>query len=263
MTIIACFKWVVSDQDLRTDPSTHDLDTSRARHEISPYDRNTIECARLTAAARATASGTSQELVGLTFGDITPVGLKDALARGLDSTLQVLPPSGVEVDGRVTAQALAAAIRGVEGADLVITTEGAADTYAHETAPRIAELLDWPLITNAQSIEVDGTTLRATRVLDDAIEHVECSLPAVVSVVPEIAPAPIPGLKAVMGAAKKAKKKVTVEDLGLATADLAPRTHTARTTGYVAERRHVRHDGTPQEIADSLISSLQQDGVLA
>ena len=46
MTTIVCFKWVASDQDLRTDPHTHLLDTSRARREISPYDRNTIECAR-------------------------------------------------------------------------------------------------------------------------------------------------------------------------------------------------------------------------
>lgn len=261
MTTIACFKWVVSDQDLRTDPATHLLDTSRARREISPYDRNTIECARRVVDARSSHAG--EGLIGLTVGDITPVGLKDALARGLDSTLQVALPEGGELDGRVTSHVLAAAIRTIDGADLVLTTEGSADSYAHETAPRVAELLGWPVLTNVCALEIEGTTVRATRLLDHTLEHVECELPAVVSVVPEIAPAPIPGLKSVMGAVKKPKKKVSVEDLGLGAEDLSVRTHTVRTTGYVAERRHVRHDGTPQEIAESLLRALEQDGVLA
>lgn len=262
MTTIACFKWVASDHDLRTDPQTHLLDTSRARREISPYDRNTIECARRIADARS-SQGTPEHLLGLTVGDITPVGLKDALARGLDSTLQVTLPEGTDTDGRVTSRALAGAVHTVEDADLVITTEGAADSYAHETAPRLAELLGWPVVTNVSEMEVEGETLRATRLLDHTVEHVVCQLPAVVSVVPEIAPAPIPGLKSVMGAAKKVKTKVSAEDLGLSPEDLTPRARTVRTTGYIAQRRHIRHDGTPQDVANSLVSALEQDGALA
>lgn len=260
MTTIVCFKWVASDQDLRTDPNTHLLDTSRARREISPYDRNTIECARRIAQTR---SGDGADLLGITVGDITPVGLKEALARGLDSTLQVTLPPATDVDGRVTSRVLARAVAGVDGADLVITTEGSADSYAHETAPRLAEELGWPVVTNVSSIEVEGTTLHATRLLDHTLEHVTCALPAVVSVVPEIAPAPIPGLKSVMGAAKKPKKTVTAEELGLTPEDLSPRTHTVRTTGYVTQRRNIRHEGTPAEIAESLVRALEQDGILA
>lgn len=259
MTTIACFKWVVSDRDLRIDPATHLLDTSRARREISPYDRNTIEAARRIVEARR-QPGT---LVGITAGSITPVGLKDALARGLESVIQVDVPDDMPVDGHVTARVLAAAIRTVQGVDLVLTTEGAADTYAHETAPRLAELLGWAVVTNAVAVEVDGPVLRATRVLDDAVEHVTCALPAVVSVVPEIAPAPIPGLKAVMAAARKPRTTIAIGDLGLDAAETTPKVRTTATAGFVAQRRHIRHEGTPREIADSLVRALDEDGVLA
>ena len=141
--------------------------------------------------------------------------------------------------------------------------DSAGYSYAHETAPRVAELLGWPVLTNVCALEIEGTTVRATRLLDHTLEHVECELPAVVSVVPEIAPAPIPGLKSVMGAAKKPKKTVTAEELGLTSEDLSPRTHTVRTTGYVTQRRNIRHEGTPAEIAESLVRALEQDGILA
>ena len=51
--------------------------------------------------------------------------------------------------------------------------------------------------------------------------------------------------------------------LGLTPEDLSPRTHTVRTTGYVTQRRNIRHEGTPAEIAESLVRALEQDGILA
>ncbi len=262
MTTVACVKWVVCDQDLKTDPVTRELDTSRARREISAYDRNTIEEAREIAADRG------EDVVGLTVGSMTPAGLKDALARGLDSVIHVALAESVPVDGHVTSEILAAAIRSIEGADLVLMTEGASDTYAHETAPRTAELLGWPVVTNVSGLDVGhdvesgADVAHARRILDDAVESVDVKLPAVFSVVPEIAPAPIPGLRAVMGAAKKPTRTITPDELGLDEDALTPRARVISTLGFLAERRHVFHEGTPDEIAASLVRDLEQEGVL-
>ena len=255
MTIVACFKWVIVDQDLRTDPLTHHIDFSRARSEISPYDRNTI------AAARILADSVEADLVGITVGDISANGLKEALGRGLDSALTVSTPFAR--DGRGTSRVLAKAISTVPDVDLVITGEGAADTYAHETAPRIAELLGWPVVTNARKLAVSDGILTATRVLEDAIETVEVALPAVVSVIPEAAQAPIPGLKALMAGAKKPRTALTLEGLNLHESDVEPIVHATRTRGFVTDRRRILHEGTPEEAAASLVSALDQEGLLS
>lgn len=257
MSTVVCFKWVVAAGDLRTDSATGEIDAGRARREISPYDRNTIEAARLVASARG------DRLVGLTVGAVTPAGLKDALARGLDEVVHVPLDERAPVDGHVTANLLAAAVRAIEGTDLVLATEGSADSYAHETAPRLAELLGWPVVTNAVSLVVDGVRLRATRVLDDALETVEAELPAVVSVVPEIASAPIPGLTAVLAAATKPRTELTVERLGLDVETTTPRCRPTSTTGFLTARRGLRYHGTPDEIAAALVAALERDGVLA
>lgn len=255
MTIVTCFKWVVVDQDLRTDPVTHEIDAARARWEISPYDRNTIAC------ARGLADATDAPLVGITAGKITPNGLKEALGRGLDSALTVAVEG--RMDGRATARVLAKAIGTLDDPTLVITGEGAADTYAHETAPRIAELLGWPVVTNATDLHVADGVLTATRILADATETVEVALPAVVSVIPESADAPIPGLKALMAANKKPRTAVSLADLGLSDDDVAPRVTSVRTCGFVTDRRHIRHEGSPAEAAASLVAALDKEGLLA
>lgn len=257
MTTVVCFKWVVVAADLRTDPATGQLDVSRVRHEIAAYDRNTIE------AARSAASSRSGRVVGLTAGAITPAGLKEALARGLDEVVHVPLDEQAPVDGHVTAHLLAAAIGTVDGADLALTTEGSADCYAHETAPRIAELLGWPVVTNVRSLQVNGTRLRATRVRNDDLETVEVDLPAVVSVVPEIAATPIPGLTAVLAAAKKPRTVLTVAQLGLDPDATTPRCRPTGTTGFLTARRGIRYDGSPDQVASLLVAALDRDGVLA
>ena len=253
-----CVKWVAAEGELRVDPTTRAVDASRATRKISDYDRNTIEAARLAAAQLG------GELVGLTFG--TPdakATLKDVLARGADSAVHVVADDGARADGHVTAHVLAAQIARTGDVDLVLCTEGASDTYAHETGPRVGELLGWPVITNVRELTVDGRTLHAVRIVGTDLETVECDLPAVVTVVPEIAAAPIPGLRSVLGANKKPSQQVPVTELGLPAGDLEPRTNVTSFLGYVAARRRtVLADGDAQHTVDALVAGLAQDGVL-
>jgi len=145
----------------------------------------------------------------------------------------------------------------------VLCTEGASDTYAHETGPRLAELLGWPVVTNARSLTVDGGRLQAVRILAGEVETVECDLPAVVTVVPEIGTAPIPGLRSVLAAGKKVSDRASLDELALTDDARAPRTTVTSLTGFVAERRRViLGDGdAPQRVA-ALVRGLVQDGVL-
>lgn len=253
---VICFKWVPDDGELRVDRSTHEVDTSAARRCISAYDRNAIE------AARRVAADVGGDLVGLTVGGPgARPALKDALARGVDEAVHVVGPE--EVDGHVTAHLLAAQVRRTEDVGLVVCGEGAADTYAHEVGPRLAEVLGWPVVTNARTLQVHDGRLVAERVVGADVETVECELPAVVTVLPESCPAPIPGLKAVLAAARRPAAQVLAADLGFEDAELARRTRVSRLVAFAAERSHtVIAEGTAAEKADALLEVLTQRGAL-
>jgi electron transfer flavoprotein beta subunit len=255
---VVCVKWVADEGELRVDPATRAVDASHARRKICDYDRNTIE------AARTVAGELGGELVSVTFGGPEAKGaLKEVLSRGADRAVHVLADDADRADGHVTANALAAQIGRTGDVGLVLCTEGASDTYAHETGPRIGELLGWPVVTNVSGLTTEGGRLRATRNLDGETETVECDLPAVVTVVPEIGPAPIPGLKAVIAAGRGPTEQVPLADLGLPPAATTPRTSVTSLLGQVEERRRVLiADGDAHEKVAALMAALTDEGVL-
>lgn len=251
-----CFKWVPDDGELRVDRATRTVDASAARRSISAYDRNAIE------AARRLAADVGGDLVGLTVGGPgTKAALKDALARGVDTAVHVVTTA--DADGHVTAQLLAAQVRATQDVGLVVCGEGAADTYAHEVGPRVAALLGWPVVTNAREATVHDGTLLAVRVVGTDLETVRCDLPAVVTVLPEMCPAPIPGLKAVIAAGRRPAQQVDAADLDLPDDALRRRTEVSALTAFAAERSHlVLADGSAAEKVAALVAGLSQKGVL-
>lgn len=255
---VVCYKWVPAENELRLDPVTRAVDTSSARWKVSDYDRNAIEAGRVLAAERGA------ELVALTFGDAgAKASQKDVLARGADRAVHVVSAAAGSADGHVTAHALAAQVRALGDVEVVLCGEGAADTYAHEVGPRVAEVLGWPVVTNVRELAVQGERLHAVRVVGGDLEAVECDLPAVVTVLAEVGPAPIPGLKAVIAAGRKPGEQVAVDALGLAPDALTPRTVVTRVTGYAAERSRVLLDaGEPAERVAALVSALTETGAL-
>jgi len=257
MKIIACYKWVLDEADLVVNPDLS-INTSRAAYKISDYDRNAIQTA-----IEAAAEG--DEVIALTFaGAEAQKSLKDVLSRGPARAVWVKDEAAAEAGGAATAKVLAAAVATIGDVGLVVCAEGASDTYAHEVGPRLGALLEWPVVTNVRSVSVDGQTLTATRLLNEQVETVQTRLPAVITVLPEAAPAPIPGLKMVLAAAKKPITEYRLGDVGLSAGQLAPRTTTVSLKGYATNRKNVLfNDGKPAELAQQLVSALVKEGVLS
>ncbi|HEY0187589.1 MAG TPA: hypothetical protein VGC67_08895 [Cellulomonas sp.] len=255
---VVCYKWTVDEADLRVDPVSREVDTGRARSRVSDDDHRTIE------AARRSADQLGGELVGLTFGGPGAAGsFKDVLARGADRAVLVVAEPGVRADGHVTAAVLAAEITALGEVALVLCSEGASDTCAHEVGPRVAQRLGWPVVTDVRELRIVDGAVHAVRDLGDEAETVTCDLPAVVTVVPEVAEAPIPGLRAIMAGGRKPSEQVPVADLGLDVDALTARTQVTSFLGYVAERRRRRIDeGAPADQVAALLAALEQDGVL-
>lgn len=256
--IIACYKWVVNEQDIKIDSASLKLDMGRAKYKISDYDRNAIE------------EGTKlHETLGgsftcLTFGTKqAKTSLKDALSRGPENAVWVNDEQAETADAFVTSNVLAAAIQQIGNYDLILCGEGSSDQYAQQVGPRLASLLNIPAVTFVSKLTVEGNQITCERKLGDSVETVKVQAPALITVLPEINKARIPGLKQVLGAAKKPMKELKLSDLNLSESDLAPKAVRKEVKGYVMNRKNVLHnDGNLADNVKQVVASLIKDGVL-
>lgn len=252
--VVACYKWVLDETDIKIN-SDLSVDTKKAQRKISDYDKNAIE------AAVQTAGMLGGKAVSLTFGNATAKqSLKDALSRGIEEGYWINADEADTADGSVTARVLAAAINKIGDFKLVICAEGASDTYARQTGPRIGALLDLPVVTSVRKMEIQGNTLIAIRKLEESLETVKVELPAVVAVLPEVNDPPIPGLKAVMAASKKPVTEFQSSDLEI---DFAPKTKVNAVKGYVMHRKNIiLSEGDAADKVKELVAALRKEGVL-
>jgi len=256
--IISCYKWVYDEEDIKINPADLSVDRSKAKSKISEYDRNAIAVAVTMGEARG------DKVIALTFGNAgAKQSLKDALSRGPAEAYWVNDSLAETADGYVTANILAAAIKNIGDYSLVVCAEGAADTYAHQVGPRIGALLNIPVISCVSSIKVEGNQITATRKLEDTKETVKAQLPVVITVLPEIMEAPIPGLKAVMNAGKKPNTELKIAELGLDQNDLTPKAGSKDLRGYASNRKNVIFtEGDTVSKVNELLASLKKEGVL-
>lgn len=252
--VIACYKWVADEADIRVN-SDLTVDLTKAKGKISDYDKNAIE------AAIQAAKVLGGKAVSLTFGNAkAKQSLKDVLSRGPEEGYWINAEEASCADGYMTARALAAAINKIGDFSLVICGEGSSDSYARQTAPRIGAILDLPVVTSVNKITIEGNTLFAVRRLDDFLETVKVELPAVIAVLPEINSPTVPGLKAVTGAGKKPVTEIKASELGI---DFTPKNQVTAFTGYAMSRKNiVLNEGEAADRVKDLVAALRKEGVL-
>lgn len=249
--VLVGFKWVLDEADVRIGDDLS-VDLSAAVRKISDYDKNGIE------AGRRAAGQLQGSAIGVSCGgDETKKAFVDALARGLDAGVWV--KTAETASAAVAARAIAAVARERDVA-LVVCSEGSSDDYARQTGSRVGALLDWPVATSVLSLQVEGDVAFVRRRMDSCEQVVRLQLPAVVSVLPEINPAPIPGLKAVLAAKKKEVAELDASTLGI---DEESGIVLDGMSGYANERKNVLIEGdSVAEKAEALLDALKKEGVL-
>ncbi len=151
------------------------LVTDQIQYEVNPFDELAVEEALRI---RERVGG---EVVVLSVGGAAAgEQLQTALAMGADRAVRV--DLAGELDPLITAQALAVAIQR-EQPDLVLMGKLAVDAENGQVPLMVAELLDWPHASFASKIELDaaGKVAQVTCEVDGGLEHVEVTLPAVVT----------------------------------------------------------------------------------
>lgn len=200
MKILVSFKVVADDQDIQV-AADGSLDFSKAHHIVSTYDLNAME-----AAAQLAAAVEGSSVIGVTVGAVAIDDSKlkkNILARGVDELYMTADDACANLDAFVTAEALAQLAAKVEGFDVILCGDGSADNYAQQVDVQLAAQLGLPVVTAATKITPGAGFLEIERTLEEVVETVKVSLPAVVSVSPDIALPRIPGMKDILAAGKK------------------------------------------------------------
>jgi len=193
---------------------------------INPYDEFAVEAGlRL----KQKHGGT---VTVLSYGPQRVVeALRTALAMGADNAV-LIAEDDLESSGRVkVAKAVAAAIKELNP-DIVLCGSRAVDYDMAQRGPMVAELLGWPHLALAISLECDGAKVSIERPIEGGKVVLDSTLPAVVTFGGSHAVwnpryASLPGI---MKAKKKPLASKKLSDLGLNPADFQPGSGKTRVT---------------------------------
>jgi electron transfer flavoprotein alpha/beta subunit len=262
MKILTLIKYSMDVAEIKVDPASKELRMSGVPEKIGNIDKNAVE-----AAVRLKEANAGTSVQALCLGpQAARDSFKDVLAMGLDEVFLVEDPFTGAAEGRVAVCILEAAIRKLGTFDLILCGFASDDGYTYQVAPRLAERLGLPLVSYARRLSLSDGQLQADRNLEDNLQTVAVSLPALVSVAEEAFP---PRRTTLMDAIKAKKKPVNIwqmeADLGLTKAALEPYSSLAASSqvGVVVHRKQNLFKGKPvAELADQLIDALIQENVV-
>lgn len=211
MNIITCLKVVPDAENLRVNPD-RTLSFSGAKPVISSFDVYSIEAgARLIE-----ENGGTLTALSIGGGEIDDSKLKKSvLSRGPDRLFMVADETLAALDTYQTAIALKEAIAAIGDYDLILCGEGSEDLYAQQVGPQLGQMLNVPCVNAVSKITAEDGKLIVERTLENEVETLELTLPAVVSVTSDINVPRIPNMKAILAAGKKPMTIWTAADIGL------------------------------------------------
>jgi electron transfer flavoprotein beta subunit len=213
MKIAVCVKEVPgASSPRRHDPATKHL-VREGDQVLNAFDSHAIEAALQLVESGAAGDGST--VTALCMG---PAGaartLQKALALGADDAVLVSDDALAGSDILATARVLAAAVS-KGGYDLVLMGQQAGDSDCWVLPGVLAEVLGWPVLTQASSLELSGSDAQVERQTEHGYEQLAATLPAVISVSDAINTPRYPSLKAIMGAKKKPLEQLDLAAIGI------------------------------------------------
>jgi len=186
--------------------------------------------------------------------------LREPLAAGLDEAYLVVDEALIGADASTTAVAIAEVLKKVD-ARLVIAGEASIDGFTSQVPPRVASILNWPVITYVRELNVEDGKVVAKRDLETEVQTVECEMPVVVSVTREINIPRIPTLLQIRAAMKKPIHRISLRDLGIS---VKPAVKAVDLTPLEVKRKNILiKEGAVEEKVEALLKFLVEEGVLA
>ncbi|HOC95921.1 MAG: electron transfer flavoprotein subunit beta/FixA family protein [Candidatus Cloacimonadota bacterium] len=216
MKLIVCIKQVPDTTEIKIDPVTNTLVREGVESILNPFDAYAIEEAvRLK---EQHGGNITAICMGPPQAEAT---LREAVSLGVDDIILLSDRKFAGADTWATSYTLAAAIRKLEGADLILTGQQAIDGDTAQVGPGIAAHLNIPQTCFVRKIEeVSSCNITLQRLMEDGSDRIRIKLPAVISVVKEINTPRLPSLRGKRNAKSVELKVWNADDLGLDEKDI-------------------------------------------
>jgi len=255
MKSIVCIKQVPdTEARIRVDDAGTGIADGDINWVMSPYDDLAIE------EALKLKEQHQGEVVLICLGpDRAKSAIRSGLAMGADSAIHLKDPLFENADPLATAKALAAAIKGVEGYDVIFCGQQGVGGDHRQVPGILAELLDLPQVTMAVKVEVADGKARIEREVEGGHEVWEAQLPAVVSAQRGLNEPRYASLKGIMQAKKKKIESKDAAALGLDAAALAPKLEIVKMELPPPRPEVKMIEGNPEEQSKELVRLLSEE----
>ena len=214
MKILVAVKRVIDyNVQIRVKEDGSGIVTDNVKMSTNPPDDNAIE-----EAVKIKETGKATEVVAVTVGEEkAQETVRKALAVGADRGIHV------KADGIIEPLAVSKILKKIvdkEKPDLVFMGKQAIDDDCNQTGQMLSSLLDWPQATFASKINVKDGKLEVVREIDEGLETIEITTPAIVTCDLRLNEPRYASLPNIMKAKKKPIEQLNASDLGV---DVSPK----------------------------------------
>lgn len=210
MEVVVLVKYVPDSQSTgRFVPPAWTVDRVGTDGLLSELDEHAVEAAMQISEAHGGS------VTAVTMGPPpADAAVQGALRLGAQAGVHIVDDVLAGSDTLATSLVLAVAVRRLNP-DLVITGMASTDAGTSAIPAMIAERLSWPQLTFAQSLQVEGGTVRVERDRRQHVETIEAQLPAVVGVTDRCNEPRYPSFRTILAAKKKAVTVWSLADLSI------------------------------------------------
>ena len=229
---------------VRVKPDQSGVELANVKMAMNPFDEIAVE-----QALRIKEAGQAEEVVLVSVGpQQSQETIRTGLAMGADRGIHI--EAGQDVEPLAVAKLLNAVV-GKENPSLVLCGKQAIDDDSNQTAQMLSALLGWSQATFASGVELAGDKANIIREVDGGLEHIEVSMPAVISVDLRLNEPRYASLPNIMKAKKKPIDSLSVDELGV---DISP-----RLTVLKVEEPEARQAGIKVESISELVDKLKNE----
>ncbi len=216
MRIIVPIKQVPETNAVRMDEKTGTMIRDGVEAIVNPLDLYSIEIA---IQLREKHGG---EVVAISMGPGKAIkAVKEAISMGVDTGVLISDRKFAGADTWATSYVLAKAIERLGQFDLIICGERATDGDTGQVGPGISAWLDLPVASYVGEVdEATANTINVKRLVEDGHELLEVQLPALLTVVKEVADPRLPTLRGKQKARRAEIPTWTADDLDVAEENL-------------------------------------------
>ncbi len=263
MNIIVLIKQVPDTTEVKLDPKTGNLIREGIESIINPDDRHAIE------AALNLKESTGGKITVISMGPPQTIdAISEAMGMGADKGILLSDMAFAGADTWATSYTLGKAIKKVGKYDLILCGRQAIDGDTAQIGPQVADYLNLPQVTYVSKIEkIEKKTIMVIRQLEDGFERVQCTLPALLTVIGELNMPRYPMIGNLVDACKeKAPIKVwNAADIGAKANDLGLEgslTHVIKTFAPKFKREGEIIEGDIKEAVNVLVGKLRENRLI-